>query len=761
MSEPTTRLTTALADRYTIERELGAGGMATVYLAHDRKHHRKVAIKVLRPEVSAELAADRFLREIRTTANLQHPHIVPVFDSGSVGGLDAAGPCLYFVMPLIEGETLRQRLEREGPLPVDEAIRLVKELADALQYAHEAGILHRDLKPENVMLSRGHAMLADFGIAQSAETPGDDRLTRTGSSVGTPAYMSPEQATGERELTPASDVYGLGAILFELLTGAPPFTGPTAQAVLVKRFTSEPPPLRTLRGDAPASCETAVARSLASDPDHRFTTAAAFAAALSAEPGSGPPPGLEADAHSLVVLPFRNQGIDPQDEQFSDGLTEEILTDLARVKALRVLSRTSSMQLKGTTKPIPALGRELRVRYALSGSVRRAGNSLRITAELIDAATDSPVWAERFSGTMDDVFDVQERVAREIVAALGITLTSEEDRHLAHRPIEDPRAFELFLRARQEMRRYDSASIERGEEMVRQAMAIEGEAAPLQALLAWAKVARVRAGLATDKHGLDEATIVAEELVRTAPDAPFGHALLGFIGYERGAMPEAIGHLRAALEREPNDADAIFYLGICLVACGHIEAGERTAQRLMASDPLSPLAWLLAGLMPWWTGQVAAGLPSMERALALDPANGIIRWSLGYGRALVGDVAGAAADAAVLLEQAPAMPYAAQLRALVHAMEGRQAEALATLGDVQGLDSHHKFHLAESFAMAGDTDRAFALLEEAVDTGFHPGDFIATHCPFLQPLRGTPRFEAIAAKAVRLTREFAASGVAP
>ncbi len=763
-------LAAALSDRYRLERELGAGGMATVYLAEDLRHHRKVAIKVMKPEVSAELAADRFLREIRTTANLQHPNIVPVFDSGEVvlttgsaeGSpvLGSPSSVLFFVMPLIDGETLRDRLRRDGPLPVDEAVRLIRELADALEYAHGAGILHRDLKPENVMLSRGHAMLADFGIARTPESDGDDRLTRTGSSVGTPAYMSPEQATGERELTPASDVYGLGAILFELLAGEPPFTGPNAQAILVKRFTTEAPALRTMRGDTPASCETAVARALASDPDQRFATAAAFAAALAGEPvATVPAPG--ADDRSLVVLPFRNQGTNPEDEQFSDGLTEEIITDLARVKALRVLSRTSSMQLKGTTKSIPALGRELRVRYALSGSVRRAGNSLRITAELVEAATDAPVWAERFGGTMDDVFDVQERVAREIVKALDVTLTADEDRHLSQRPIEDPRAFELFLRARQEMRRYDTGSIERGEALVRQAIAIEGETPPLQALLAWGKVARVRAGLVRDHRGLEEATGVAEGIVRAAPEAPYGHALLGFIGYERGTMADAIRHLRAAVEREPNDADALFYLGICLVACGDSTTGTRVAERLMASDPLWPFAHLLAGLMPWWRGEVGAGLPLLERAATLDPANMIIRWSLGYGRALAGDLAGAVAEATVLRDQAPVMPYTAQLVALTLGMEGRQAEALEALVGAQGLDAHHKFHLAESFAMAGDTERAFALLEEAVDTGFHPDEFIATHCPFLASLRGTPRYDAIAAKARRLTREFVESGVAP
>ena len=483
------QLSAALADRYRIERELGAGGMATVYLAQDLKHDRKVAIKVMRPEVSAELAGDRFLREIRTTANLQHPHIVPVFDSGSAEGQ------LYFVMPLIEGETLRQRLEREGPLPIDEAIRLVRELAEALQYAHEAGILHRDLKPENVMLSRGHALLADFGIARTAESDGDDRLTRTGSSVGTPAYMSPEQATGERELQPSSDVYGLGAILFELLTGERPFTGATAQAILVKQFTSEAPLVRTLRGDAPAGCETAVARALASDPDQRFATAAAFAAALSGPGATTPARGSpHASERSLVVLPFVNQSPDPDNEYFSDGLTEEIISDLAAIKSLRVISRTSSMHLKGTTKDVPTISRELGVRYVMEGSVRKAGNALRITAQLIDATTDGRIWGAKYGGTLDDVFELQERVAREIVAALGITLTTAEDRHLAQRPIEDARAFELFLQARQEMHRYGLDAIERGEELVRRAMALVGEAAPLKALLAWGKVARVRAG---------------------------------------------------------------------------------------------------------------------------------------------------------------------------------------------------------------------------------------------------------------------------
>ncbi|HEX5820064.1 MAG TPA: serine/threonine-protein kinase, partial [Gemmatimonadales bacterium] len=453
----TARLAAALADRYRLERELGEGGMATVHLATDVRHGRKVAIKVMKPAVAQSIGAERFLREIEIAARLQHPHIVPVFDSGSVEGE------LYYVMPLIEGESLRGRLEREGRLPIDEALRLMREVAGALGYAHAEGILHRDLKPENIMLSRGHALLADFGIARVAGD-GADRLTQTGMSIGTPVYMSPEQSTGERELGPPSDVYGLGCILYELLAGAPPFTGATYEAILVKRFTQEAPRIRATRAETPPGIDATIARALAREPAARFATAQAFAEALAVSPSTTTPtvvlpvagaPAL--GARSIVVLPFENRSPDPDNEFFADGLTEELISDLGKVRALSVLSRTSSMQLKGSTKPLGELGRELGVRYALTGSVRRAGPSLRITAELVDTETGRQLWGDKYAGTMDDVFDVQERVSREIVRALDVTLSADEERRLADRPVADPRAFELYLQARQALRHYKVA----------------------------------------------------------------------------------------------------------------------------------------------------------------------------------------------------------------------------------------------------------------------------------------------------------------
>jgi serine/threonine-protein kinase len=270
------RLATALADRYRIERELGQGGMATVYLAHDVRHDRKVALKVLRPELSAILGAERFLAEIKTTANLQHPHILSLFDSGEADGV------VFYVMPYVEGESLRDRLTREKQLPVDEAVRIAREVADALDYAHRHGVIHRDIKPENILLHGGHAQVADFGIALAvSRSDGGTRMTETGMSLGTPHYMSPEQAMGEREITAKSDVYALGCVLYEMLTGEPPFTGPTAQAIIARVMTEEPRSLTLQRKTIPPHVEAAVVTALAKLPADRFATAAQFAEALS------------------------------------------------------------------------------------------------------------------------------------------------------------------------------------------------------------------------------------------------------------------------------------------------------------------------------------------------------------------------------------------------------------------------------------------------------------------------------------------------
>jgi serine/threonine-protein kinase len=332
------RLKTALADRYTIEREIGSGGMATVFLAEDCKHHRQVAIKVLRPDLSAVLGANRFLNEITVTANLQHPHILPLHDSGEADSL------LYYVMPYVEGESLRQRLNREKQLPIEDALRITAQIAEALESAHRQGVVHRDIKPENVLMREGHAVVADFGIALAVTAAGGERLTGTGLPLGTPNYMSPEQVAGEREIDSRSDVYSLACVLYEMLAGDPPFTASTLRAVLLKHVSEPAPAIDAVRSGVPQPVAAAISRALGKAPADRFESAKAFAEALFAAAKEAEP-----EIKSIVVLPFENLSPDPDNAFFADGLTEELIAELSELRQLRVISRTSAMQFKDTS----------------------------------------------------------------------------------------------------------------------------------------------------------------------------------------------------------------------------------------------------------------------------------------------------------------------------------------------------------------------------------------------------------------------------
>jgi len=742
-----------LGDRYTLTAELGRGGMAVVYRAQDARHGRDVAVKVMLPTVADAIGPERFLREIETAARLQHPHIVPVFDSG-----EAAGQ-LYFVMPLIEGESLRARLQREGRLDVGDAVRIAREIADALSYAHAQGVIHRDLKPENIMLTRGHALLADFGIARAG---GNDEatgmMTRPGTVMGTPSYMSPELANGERHIGPASDVYALGCVLFELLTGSPPFTGDSFQSILVQRLTTEAPRVRSRRSDVPGPIDDAIARALARDLSRRFATADAFTSALSENtPHVGTPMYQALGDRSIAVLPFANVSADADNDFFSDGLTDELITDLSGLKDLRLISRNSSMRLKGSTKPLPEIGRDLSVRYLLTGTVRRAGNALRITAQLVDADSDTPLWAEKYSGTLDDVFDVQERVSRAIMNALQLQLSSPEDRRLASRRMSDPRAFELYLQARNELRRY-GPSTEHASALLQRAIEIEGNTPPLRALRAFMEFSKVRAGTSADLRPLAVAAAEARTLIELVPEAPYGHALLGFVSYEEGNLRQAARCLTKAMELDPADADVLVFLCITLQAAGQIEPARQLARRFHEVDPLSPFSGAMLCVGEWFSGNIGLHLDAMERALAMDPDNPISNWALGYTYALMGRIADASRHAGWMQAHVPQLPYTAQLSSLVDGMAGRRQRALESLAavDLRPLDAHQTFHLAESFAMAGDTPRALALLEHAVDHGMYPYKFYAEYCPFMAPLRGSAEFDRIVAKAARRVQEFEA-----
>ena len=435
------RLRVALSDGYRLDRELGRGGMATVYLAEDLKHARRVAIKVLRPEliISGEEAA-RFLREIRIAAHLSHPQIVPVHDSGERDGF------LYFVMPYIGGESLRQRLVREGRLPVDEALGIARSVAAALDYAHRQNVVHRDIKPENILLHEGQAVVADFGIARAITVAAADDVTARGLAVGTPAYMSPEQAAAERELDGRSDLYSLACVVYEMLTGEPPFAGLNAQATLSRHLVATPPPLRSRRPVVPESVERAVLRALAKSPAERFGTTSEFATALT-DTGAAPA-ARRGNERPVAVLPFVNASPDPDNEYLSDGITDELINALGNIPGLRVASRTSVFALKGRREDVRVLGSEVGASVILEGTVRRSDARVRITTQLTDVADGRLLWSERYDRRMDDIFELQDEIARTIVETLRATFLGDFRDPVARRYTDNLRAWQLYLKGR-------------------------------------------------------------------------------------------------------------------------------------------------------------------------------------------------------------------------------------------------------------------------------------------------------------------------
>jgi TolB-like protein/thioredoxin-like negative regulator of GroEL len=553
-------------------------------------------------------------------------------------------------------------------------------------------------------------------------------------------------------------------VLYEMLTGRAAFAESTASATIAKRLSWTPPPVTESRRDVSTTVARLVARLLARNAADRHPTGSQVVADLRSSdvtPGTNTPAPSGTPAppavKSIAVLPFANVSADSENEFFSDGLTDEIITDLSGVKGLRLVSRNSSMQLKGSEKPLRDIGRDLGVRYLLSGSVRKAGNALRITAQLVDPETDTPLWAEKYSGTMDDVFDVQERVSRAIVNALEVKLSSEEDARLGARRIRDPRAFELYLQARSELRHY-GVSLERAAALLQRAIDIEGETPPLRALRAFMEFSKVRGGTHTDLRPLDVAESEAHALITPMPDAPFGHALLGFVAYERGDLPRAAKHLAKAHELDPTDADVMFGLCITLQAGGQIEPAVRLAEQFHEADPLSPFSGAMMVCGQWFAGNIGRHVEKLESGLAMDPQNAILNWALGYTYALMGRTADAARHADWMRANASGLPYTAQLVSLVEAARGNAGVALETIRsvDLQPLDAHQTFHIAESYAMAGDTSKALELLEFAVDHGMYPYLFYRDFCPFMQPLRGMAAFDRIVAKAEKRVREFEA-----
>ena len=705
MTDLRTELQTALAASYALERELGRGGMATVFLAQDLRHDRPVALKVLHPDLAHALGPERFQREIKLAARLQHPHILTVHDSG-----EAAGQ-LWFTMPFVEGESLRDRLRRERQLPVDAALRIATEAARALEYAHRHGVIHRDIKPENLLLTAdGSTLVADFGIAR-ALAGADDRLTETGLAIGTPAYMSPEQAAGDKTLDARTDVYSLGAVLYEMLAGEPPFTGPTAQAVIAKRFSGEVPRVRQARPSVPEHVDAAVARALAPVAADRFASAEEFARALVSAAVTSPavaaasvPSGIaEATTAStrvttpqptrptarrvpmgaitltlgfliglgvlfawrrthtaaedgtgpkrLAVLPFENLG-DSATEYFADGMTDEVRGKLAQVSGLAVIARASSNEYRKTTKAPQQIARELGADYLLTATVRwekTAGgpSRVRVSPELIrvePGAAPTTKWQQPFDASLTDVFQVQADIATKVASALNVALGDSVRHELAAKPTENLAAYDAYLKgeaASQGMAAGDPASLRRAIGFYQQAIDLDSGFLP-----AWAQLARAKAFLYTNSTPTPELAAetrdAADRAQALGPDRPEGQVALG--DYHRFVTVDnrqALAAYEAGLKLAPTNADLLVGAALAEQGLGRWEATLQYLTRAAALDPRSANTARRTARTLTFLRRYPEAQAAAERGLALAPTNLIIIEERAIVPLARGDLAGA------------------------------------------------------------------------------------------------------------------------
>ena len=651
MPDLSQRLQSALADRYRIERPLGRGGMATVYLAEDLKHHRRVAVKVLDPEVAAAIGPERFLREIETVARLTHPHILPLHDSGAADGL------LYYVMPYVEGESLRDRLAREKQLPLDDALRIAREVADALSYAHCHGLVHRDVKPENILLESGHAVVADFGIARAVAAAGGATLTGTGTAVGTPAYMSPEQAAGNRDVDGRSDLYSLGCVLYEMLAGVPPFSGTTAESLTHQHLNVTPRPVTQLRPAVPAGVTAALQRALAKTPADRFTTIGEFAAVLGT--GAASPAGSTVARNvprvawvaggvlaavavlwvgmivrrhaiqpatstgwtaSLAVLPLENLSADPTLDLFCDGMTEYLSTSLSGLPRLKVIDSRSTRKFKRSDRPLREIGQTLGATYLLRWALQKAGERVRVTAQLVRSHDGVQEWGAASTRPMADVFTLQDSISAEIASRVLGTLTSEEQGRLGRQPLSGE-AVSLFARAQAVHDRYLTRNREEdwqaAASLYTRALALDPHYAPAYGAFAHLALEHIPD---TSAVAVAQADSLASAALRLDPTEP-----LALVVKSQMATDPMKGYevLKRAVAANPNNVEALLHMGYRLRNCGLIHESLPYFERVQSLNPLHRWGYAGRGAALSALGRAEDARRDYERALEIEPEDNV------------------------------------------------------------------------------------------------------------------------------------------
>jgi eukaryotic-like serine/threonine-protein kinase len=747
MPELMERLSAALAARYRIQRELGQGGMAKVFLAHDLKYDREVAVKVLRPDLAADVGATRFLHEIQTAARLHHPHILPLYDSDQADGL------VYYVMPYIKSETLRQRLVRERQLPVSEAIQLAREVLDALSYAHGANVVHRDIKPANILLDAGHAVVADFGIARAI---GEGEST-TGHVIGTPAYMSPEQIDGSKYLDGRTDIYSLGCVLFEMLVGEPPFRGNTLTAVIANRLSSPIPSARQFRELIPEAVDSAVKKAMAALPADRFATAAQFSEALGTSATVAIAVGAAqamvqeiVAAKSVAVLPFENMSTDPENEYFSDGITDDIIAQLSKISALKVISRTSSMQYKKTTKKITAIAEELGVGAVLEGSVRRAGQRVRIVAHLVDPRSEKHLWGDTFDRNLSDIFEVQSEVAQQITGALSVALSPEEKQRVEKKATGDADAYNLYLLGRFQANKWSEADVLKGIDYYQLAIAKDPGYAVAYAGLADAfELLSIGFSSKPPVEYLAQAKTMALKALQMDDSLAEAHTSLAYARWLgdldwQGAERE----FKRALELMSSYVMAHEWYAEYLAAIGRHDEALLEAKRAQQLDPLAVPVNRTVGWVLYFARRYDEAIEELRKTLAMNAEFLGARLVLWWAYIAKGAHDQALADIRREVERPGLRTIKKLTLAYACAASGNGEEANGILWELEPkLAAENRLALLSAilFTALDAKDRAFEQLERAYQLR-EPGLLFLKVAPWADPLRSDPRYGAFVEK---------------
>ncbi|MGD2120529.1 MAG: protein kinase [Gemmatimonadota bacterium] len=722
-------LARSLAETYRLERELGRGGMATVYLAEDVKHRRQVAVKVLHPELAAAIGGDRFVREIEIAARLTHPHILMLIDSGEAGGH------LFYVMPYVKGESLQDRLSREGTVPLHEAVRIMDHIGSALSHAHGLGVIHRDIKPANILLSDDQAIVADFGIARAVEVAGGAKLTGTGHALGTPAYMSPEQAFEQDKVDGRSDVYAMGCVLFEMLAGRPPFESSSAMALFAKHASEKAPSLSSLDSTIPLFVDRAVGRALAKEPAQRFPSPRAFLDTLHSEAVTAP-----VERRRVAVLPPMNIGSDPDRQFLVLGLHEGLISQVGQGD-LGVLARTSVLQYEGSQRPAREICQELAVDAIVESSLFCIGDSLGVQARLVDGATEESLWSGSFDGEMGGVMsffrETTGAIAEEVHRGLGSKSKSQMDR-----PTVDPLAYERYMRGRVYQQSFNPADLDRAMQYFEAALEIQPDYAPAHAGIALVWGSKVVLGIVPSEEYGPKWMEAAGKAVELDPNLAEGYQALaqGYTWYKFD-WPEAEAAYKRAIELDPNEPQARIFYSHFLAQLHRVEESDEQIARALEIDPFNPFTQMLRGIQRGLTGRHEEAIEQLE----VVPPNPLRSFGLSWQHFKLGDMEEGLREYRTYFELLGDQEVATALR---DDGSGPQA-AMVRAAEVLAERSKHVFvkpnNIIHLFGWGGDIDRATEWFERAYEMRDHEVAYMGALATS-DALRSDPRFHEVLRK---------------